>query len=122
MTDKQVAATILQQLGGKRFMFMTGIKDFFTNGDDLCMKLGRNASKANQLQIKYDYGTDLYIMRFFRFTPPRYISKTGKLTEEKIIEIKTFEDVFFDQLEELFREVTGLETRFPKIRRTMYHE
>ena len=65
MTDKQVATTILQQLGGKRFIFMTGIKDFFTNGDDLCMKLGRNASKANQLQIKYDYGTDLYIMRFF---------------------------------------------------------
>ena len=115
MMDKTIATTILEQLGGRRFMIMTGIKDFFTtNGNDLCMKLSRNQSKANQLRIEYNYGTDLYTMRFIRYTAPRLNLKTGEFVREKITEVRTFEDVYCDQLEELFREVTGLETIMPR--------
>lgn len=116
--NKEIAATILEQLGGRRFMMMTGIKEFCTmNGNNLCMRLGRNMSKANQLRIEYDYGKDLYTMRFIRYTAPGITVKTGKaiFREEKISEVRVFEDVFCDQLEELFREVTGLETRMPRI-------
>ena len=118
--DKEIAATILEQLGGRRFIMMTGSKDFFTvNGNDLCMKLSRNQSKANQLRIEYDYGKDLYTMRFIRYIAPRLKVnsklKTAEFTKEKITEVRTFEDVYCDQLEELFREVTGLETRMPRI-------
>ena len=120
MMDKTVATTILEQLGGRRFMIMTGIKDFFTTkGNDLCMRLGRNQSRANQLRIEYDYGKDLYTMRFIRYTAPRLKVnsklKTAEFTKEKITEVRTFEDVYCDQLEEIFREVTGLETRMPRI-------
>ena len=71
--NKTIPATILEQLGGREFMAMTGIKDFFTiTGNELCMKLGRNQSKANQLRIEYDYGKDLYIMRFIRYSAPYF--------------------------------------------------
>ena len=103
--DNTIATTILEQLGGRRFMVMTGIRKFHTNnGDDLCMKIGRNKSKANHLRIEYDYNEDLYIMRFLRITK-----------SQKITEVRTFEGVYCDQLEELFREITGLETRMLRI-------
>ena len=41
--------------------------------------------------------------------------KTLNFTQEKITKIKTFNDVYCDQLKELFSEVTGLELRMPKV-------
>ena len=107
----KVAEIILQQLGGRRFVAMTGSKNFFTNGNDLCMSLSKNSSKANRLQITLD-PDDTYTMRFFRYTAPRLNKKTFEYSDEKITEINRFENVYCDQLQDLFTLETGLLTRF----------
>jgi len=63
-----IAATILQQLGGRRFLYITGCKDPVNMGNGLRLKLARNRTLANRLDIIYDAGKDLYIMRFWRLT------------------------------------------------------
>ena len=112
--DMEVAAEILRQLGGREFVMMTGAKDFSTiNGSELIMTLPRNQSKANRLEITLDNATDTYNMRFYRFSPPKF--KASGCVAEKVTEICSYTDVYFDQLRELFTEVTGLDTRMPRI-------
>ena len=113
MTDLEIAETILKQLGGRRFLMMTGAKDLMSINCGLKMSLPRNASKANRLEITLT-GMDDYIMRFYRFTPAGYSTRGGKFTThpEKVTEVKKFENIYFDQLQELFTEVTGMETHF----------
>ena len=105
---------ILNQLGGQKFIVMTGSKNFVGDGDTLRMTLAKNASRANRLYITLG-SDDLYTMRFFKYTAGgwRVNHKTGTVTEkkEKIEEVKTFHGVYFDQLQELFTEVTKLYTR-----------
>jgi len=105
-----VANTILQQLGGNRFIAMTGAKNFLSDGNTLRMTLPKNGSKANRLWITYDPSLDLYNMRFFRYRPGRIDIRTGKLIEDKISDEKTFEGIYCDQLQELFTEHTKMYT------------
>ena len=98
-----IARTILEQIGGKRFAVMTGSRDFVDMGNGLRMSLARNKTSANRLDIIYDAGTD---MRFYRKT----FSK--KNFESKAKDIETHEGIFFDMLEEVFTQVTGLYTHF----------
>ena len=100
-----IAQTILQQMGGHRFALTTGSKDFFGLGNGLLMSLSRNKTSANRLEIIYDEGLDLYNMRFYRKT----FSK--KTFESKTKDIAKYEGIYFDMLEEIFTEVTGLNTR-----------
>ena len=112
--DIEVAAEILRQLGGREFIMMTGTRDFCTlDGSQLIMTLPRNRSKANRLEIKLDYATDTYNMRFYKFSPPKFTR--DKCVAEKVTEICSYSDVYFDQLQELFTEVTGFDTRMPRI-------
>lgn len=106
-----IADIILTQLGGNRFLIMTGAKDLISTDNSLQMSLPRNASKANRLEITYSKGMDLYTMRFYRYTPMRWNSKKVAFNPEKITEVATFEEVYGDQLQEIFTEVTGLYTR-----------
>ena len=46
-----VADTILQQLGGHKFVVMTGSSHFVSDKNTLRMKLAKNKSKANKLDI-----------------------------------------------------------------------
>lgn len=101
-----IAKTILEQIGGRRFAAMTGSKDFIDMGNGLRMSLARNKTSANRLDIIYDAGTDLYNMRFFRKT----FSK--KTFESKAMDVEVHEGIFFDMLEEVFTQVTGLYTHF----------
>ena len=66
----------------------------------------RKSRRLNRLDIIYDAGTDLYNMRFYRKT----FSK--KTFESKVKDIETHEGIFFDMLEEVFTQVTGLYTHF----------
>lgn len=70
------------------------------------MSLASNKISANRLDIIYDAGTDLYNMRFYRKT----FSK--KTFESKAKDIETHEGIFFDMLEKVFTQVTGLYTHF----------
>ena len=100
-----IAATILQQIGGKRFAAMTGSHDFMNLGDGVRMNLSRNKTSANRLTITLDKETDTYRMRFYRMT-------VGKHFEVRTKDIAVYEGVYCDMLEEIFTSVTGLYTRF----------
>jgi len=105
-----IPATILEQLGGQKFIAMTGSKHFVGDGNTLRMTLAKNASKANRLYIALD-PNDTYTMRFFKYTAPRFNNKTFSFSNEKIEEVKTYKGIYCDQLEELFQHITGMNTR-----------
>lgn len=106
----RVADIILQQLGSGRFIAMTGSKNFVSDGNTLRMSLAKNSSKANRLWITLD-GDDTYTMRFFKYTAPRFNTKTCTFTEEKVTEIKKISGVYCDMLQDIFTSTTGLYTR-----------
>lgn len=95
----KVAETILNQLGGNRFIAMTGSKNFAASENYLSMKLTRNASGANYLKITLT-PMDVYKMEF--------ISIRGNSIKTKV----EFDNVYCDQLQSLFTEATGLYTKF----------
>lgn len=94
-----IAQTILQQLGGNKFVAMTGSKNFIAYENGLRMNLTKNKVKAKWLKITLN-GKDLYDMEFF--TADKNFNIT---TKEK------FEDVYCDQLCFFFTKATGLFTR-----------
>lgn len=100
-----VAATILQQMGGRRFLYITGSKEPLVINNGLRMKLARNKTQANRLDVIYDEGKDLYEMRFYRL-----ILHQHPLSVE-IKEIVKHEDVYCEMLQSIFTEVTGLYTK-----------
>ena len=93
----QVAQEILNQLGGNKFIAMTGSKNFGSDKNTLSMKLTRNASSANYLRITLN-SMDTYDMEF--------ISVRGASRKVK----KTYNGIYGDQLQSLFTEATGLYT------------
>ena len=111
-----VAEEILRQLGGRRFIAMTGAKNFLKDEKNnwMSFRIGRNASKANYVKITLT-PDDLYTMEFIRCTSPRLNHKTGVFTEGKRTVLEKREGLWCDMLESTFSEVTGLETRMPNI-------
>ena len=111
----EIAVTILNQMGGRRFAVMTGAKDFTAIKDGIQFKIGRNISKANRVEIKLN-GLDLYDIEFIKHRPfsIKVDHKKGEVRtiEEQSTTVRKFEDIYCDQLEELFSEVTGLYTHF----------
>jgi hypothetical protein len=100
--EQQIAATIIEQLGGRKFIAMTGSKNFMTSKDDegnngLLMQLTRNQSGASYLRITLN-SMDLYKMEFIK-------SRGMNLTT-----VKEFDGVYDDMLQKIFTEVTGLYT------------
>lgn len=113
--SQQIASTILDQLGGRRFLVMTGAKNLLATGNGLRFKIGRNASKANMVEITLN-GLDLYDIRFFKYIPSKLVVNHAKQTAEwkpeKNETVKEFSDIYCDQLQELFTETTGMYTHF----------
>jgi len=118
MADLTVAKEILAQLGGRKFLLMTGCKDLVGDEKSLRMRLARNKSRANYLEITLG-GDDLYTMRFYYFRKGHYkvLPEQGKVLEVPMVEkeIKRVEGVYCDMLCSIFTDVTGLETRMPRI-------
>jgi hypothetical protein len=104
-TKDQVAATILKQIGGNRFLVMTGSHSLVSNRtkQSLSMKLRRNKSRANYLTISLN-AMDTYDMLFISY---KINSKTQELKMDTIKELNV---IYNDQLEEMFTHVTGLYT------------
>lgn len=109
---ENVGSIILSQLGGGRFVAMTGSKNFTWNEktSTLSMKLSKNASKANYLEIHYNYGMDWYKMSFIKMTGGKLNKKTFEYIPLKKDIVKEYDGVYCDMLEELFTEVTGMYT------------
>ena len=108
MNNKDTATTILNQLGGNKFIAMTGAKDFLTGGNDITFKIGKNSSKANMINIILDED-DTYTMKFIKFTNFR-MTKTFEFIEAKTEVLKEVKGIYCDMLQDLFTQYTGLYT------------
>lgn len=108
-----LANVILQQLGGNKFIAMTGAKNLLALENGIRFTIGRNASKANRVEITLN-GLDLYDIKFIKHTPYKikvdYNKGTVKETQEKSVVLKEYNDIYCDMLQELFTEFTGLYT------------
>ena len=93
-----IANEILRQLGGNKFVVMTGVKNLAGGGNKLQMHLPRNSSKAKYLVIELN-ANDTYTMTFKAhdkaFTFPT---------------VAEYTDVYNDMLQSLFTKTTGLYT------------
>ena len=112
---ENIAGTILEQLGGNRFLAFTGSKDLMAVDRGLQMSLVRNSSRANRLRITLNWD-DTYTMKFYRHTNGGlridHKKGTAEFKEPKDTDVKEYEHIYFDQLQELFTETTGLYTHF----------
>lgn len=112
--DKQIATTILQQLGGNRFLTMTGSKPLYYEGASITLKLSRNALKAKWLKIALN-SMDTYNLSWKaekRILDKEKTKAFGfKIWDEKVIEVATDSNIYDDQLEEIFQSRTKLYTR-----------
>ena len=98
LTESQVAKTILQQLGGNRFIAMTGAKNFGASSKSLQMKIGRNSKSISHVVITLK-SSDLYDMEFIRI----------RGTSRKVV--KKVTGVYADMLGKMFTKYTGMNVR-----------
>ena len=95
--DKRQAGELIKQLGGNRFIAMTGAKNFVVGPKGAGFKIGKNSKGINYVRIDLD-GRDLYNMEFIQ-------ARGGNM------KIKAKEKgVYFDQLRKLFTKNTGMYT------------
>ena len=95
MPSNSVANTILSQLGGRRFIIMTGAKHFIDNGSGLSFHIPtNNKNRITGIRIELN-GTDLYDLFFYK----------------KFDLFKEYNDIYNDQLQEIFTRETGMFTR-----------
>lgn len=102
--ETRICDIILQQLGGKRFILMTGCKNFINIEDGLRFSVSRNKTSINRCDIKYNRGTDTYNVRFYRH-------RVNKFYQVIDTTVKEFNDVYADMLENIYTSVTGQYTR-----------
>ena len=106
-----VARTIYSQLGGNRFTTFTGSKIVKFTDYSLTITLTKNKTNANRMTITLN-GKDLYDIDLFRYEKPHLRKSDFAYVPEKVKVIAHHEDIFCDQLEELFTEWIGLVTHF----------
>jgi hypothetical protein len=92
------ATQILNQLGGNKFVAMTGSNNFVSTGNGLRMSLRKNSAQAKQVSIELN-SLDLYDVHFYTFDKEFNIKTKAK-----------FENVYCDMLQSIFTKVTGLYT------------
>ena len=93
--------TIMEQLGGGRFIAMTGARDFIGDEPNAVLAFalpGRLAAKGiNKVRVTLT-PADLYTVEFFK------LARRGLVCET----VETVEGVYADQLGRVFESVTGL--------------
>lgn len=95
--DNNVAKEILRQLGGNRFVVMTGARDFVYGSNSLTFRLPARMAKGTHVRTTLT-GRDDYTIEMFRIRnlTPHMVSKS--------------EGVMCDGLQRAFSDVTGLAT------------
>lgn len=97
--DQQIAQTILEQLGGNRFIAMTGARNLMFTKNGLVFNLPRGAAKSaiTHCQIILDE-SDTYTVSF------------GKMKNRvEYVEVSELSGVHADSLRRHFTRVTGLD-------------
>lgn len=101
---KKEIQILFEQLGGNHFVVMTGSRNLVYNNEEtsLSMRLIPNKSRARYFKVILR-GDDTYTLTFSKIS--------GKNTDgEKVVVLKKLEGVYFDMLQPIFTEVTGLRT------------
>ena len=93
-----VANTIYRQLGGNKFRVMTGAKNMVSFERGIGMRIGRNKTNANYMEVVLN-SMDLYDITFAKVT------KYGEMKS-----VKTYDNVYNDMLVEIFESHTGMYT------------
>ena len=93
-----VANEIYRQLGGNRFRVMTGAKNMVSTENGIRMRIGRNNTNANFMEIVLNK-SDLYDITFAKVT------KMGEMKS-----MKGYDNVYNDMLVSLFESHTGMYT------------
>jgi len=95
--DMSVAKEILNQLGGNKFIAMIGAKNIAGDAHSLSFRIGKNSSGINYVKITLN-AMDTYDIEF------------GKIlgTEYKVV--KAVNDIYNNQLQEIFKKYTGMDT------------
>ena len=96
--DKKKAAVLLKQLGGNKFIAMTGAKGFAFSDKYMSFKIGRNSKGINFVRIGHN-AKDLYDMEF------GFVSVKGIKVKKKV------NDVYADMLGTIFTKYTGMNVR-----------
>ena len=96
-TNRRIASTILAQLGGNRFIAMTGARNLSAVADGLCFSVGRNSEGVNYCRINLT-PADLYNVEY------------GFIRGGNIKVKATSEGLYADQLQADFTRNTGLDT------------
>ena len=94
------ANQILSQLGGNKFLAMTGANTLINTGLGLTMKLRSNKSKANYLKITLNE-MDTYTVEFQKVNYSKFT----------VNDVAAFENVYCDQLQKVFTLITGMYTK-----------
>ena len=94
--DKRQAGVMLKQLGGNKFIMMTGAKNFAVGPKGAGFKIGRNSKNVNFVRI--DLKNDLYDMEFFQV-------RAGKMKLKSKVK-----QIYADQLQDQFTKHTGMYT------------
>jgi hypothetical protein len=94
MTDMTVAKTILEQLGGRVFVAMTGASNFFGQQNSLIFTLPEDVTDVWKVKVTLA-PSDTYVVEFW--------GRSGACLE-------TLEDIYCDSLRDVFERVTGLYT------------
>jgi hypothetical protein len=94
----KVASAIYQQLGGNRFSVMTGAKGFIASENGLTFRIPKS-NQINAVRITLN-GFDLYDVEFI------------KIHGMKVTTVKTIDNLYVDNLVEVFENTTGLYTKF----------
>ena len=96
--NKRKAAIILKQIGGNRFIAMTGAKGFAFSDKYMSFKIGRKSKGINFVRIGHN-AMDTYDMEF------GFVSTKGIKVKKKV------KDVYADMLGQMFKKYTGMNVR-----------
>ncbi len=97
-TNQDVLKTIINQLGGAgRLRAMVGVTQFIADGENkLCFQF-KGSRKANRVHITLN-SLDTYDVEFFKYNRKSF----------ECPQVGGFENVYGDQLVEIFERFTGL--------------
>jgi hypothetical protein len=108
-TDMTVSRTILEQLGGRGFMIMTGSKNFVGGENTLSFKVGSGA--------KHPSGKRVTAVRITLTPSDVYTVEFLAIRKFEVTVLETVENVYCDMLQDVFMTYTGFETRLPRFAR-----
>jgi len=102
--NRTKADETLHQLGGRRFVSMTGAKNIVGLEDGLQFSIPRSKDKINKVRVTLD-PNDTYKIEF-------YSIQRRKLAGDDVKRVAQYDMIYAKDLAKVFKDTTGLETKF----------